>query len=197
MGTVKASQHEEGGAVDPRIQGQPIVAVGFVVFECLKNQEDRPQSNSHDQPSVQFFTVLSTQGMVGPGEGHARGHQQQGVDQRQGPGIDQLVWFGKAFTGRELGQRPFGRELRPQHVGDTFRPLTTEPGHREGPHIKQGAEERREKHHFGKDEPTHPHHERAVQLVAVHARLVFADHLAKPGKKHHRHQHEAGHHPPQ
>ena len=61
--------------------------------------------------------------------------------------------------------------------------FAAEPGHRQLARVEQRAEERREEHHFGNDEPHHSHAERAVDVEVVEARLVLVDDGAEPAEE--------------
>ena len=184
VGAVEAGQHEEGGAIDARVQRQPQVVIGVLVFQCLQHQKDRAQRDGQAQPGLGSAAIVFAQGVVGKGDGHAGGDQQQGVDQRQLPGADHLAGTGKGFGVRVDHQRPLISEIRPEHVGQALVALTTEPRAGKGTHVEQGAEEGGKEHHFREDEPAHAHAEGAVHLRAVEALAAFLHHIAEPAEHH-------------
>jgi hypothetical protein len=78
-------------------------------------------------------------------------------------------------------------------VGHGLFTLARQPGHRKYPHVEECAEERSEKHHFGKNEPAHGHYEGPLDLGVGHAALVFLNHGAEPGVQHASQQRQPGH----
>ncbi|MCY1267490.1 hypothetical protein D9M70_159290 [compost metagenome] len=184
VGTVETGEHEEGGAVDARPQGQPQFLVGVDVLLSLEAQEGHAQQDGQRQPGLERAALVLAQGVVGEGHGEAGRHQQDGVDQRQVPGIDHRLGRREQLGIRVVQQRPGVFEVRPEHVGHTLGTLSAEPG--TGPHadVEQRAEEGGEEHHFGEDEPAHAPAEGAVHLPAVEPRAAFADHIAEPAEHH-------------
>ena len=76
-------------------------------------------------------------------------------------------------------------KLGPQEqVRHEPRALAAEPRHRQLARVEQRAEERREEHHLGEDEPAHAHAERAVDPGVVEAALALVDDRAEPAEEH-------------
>ncbi|MNH12895.1 hypothetical protein D3C79_724490 [compost metagenome] len=181
---MKTGKHEEGGAVDPRPQGQAQLGIGLVIFIGLQDQKGDAQYDGQPQPELQCATVILAQGMVRNGHGDTGADQQDGVDQRQVPRVDDVLGRRKQFRVGCIEQRPGKLEIRPEHVCDTFGTFTAQPGPSQVAHIKQRTEEGDEEHHLRKDEPRHPPAERAVQLRAVQPGATLFDHRAKPAEEH-------------
>ena len=108
------------------------------------------------------------QRVVGHGDGHARGQQDQGVEQRQAPGRDGLEVRRRSSAGPLVGQ-PAVKPLPQELVGQRAVAFAAEPRQRELARVEQRAEERGEEHHLREDEPHHAHAERGVDLRVVAA----------------------------
>src|SRR6478672_3990626 len=79
-----------------------------------------------------------------------------------------------------------------QRVGGDAVAFAVEPGHGVLARVEQRAEERREEHHLGEDEPQHPHAERGVDLLVVVAAQRLVDDVAEPLEQDRQQQREAG-----
>ena len=176
--TVEAGQHEEGRPVDSRTERQVELVVGVRVFLGLVEQEQAAQRHGQAEEQQQDAALVFLQRVMGDGHGHARGQQDQRVDQRQTPGRDGLV--GTADRARPVA-RPAAGEVRPQQaVGGLAVALAIEPRQRELAGVEQRAEEGGKEHHLGEDEPHHAHAERGIHLLVVMSGQRFADHVTEP-----------------
>ncbi len=175
---MEAGEHEEGGTVNARAHGQVELVVGVDVFLRLVEQEGAAQQHGQAQEQQQDAALAFLERMVGDGDGHARGQQDQGVEERQAPRRDGLV----VTTDRARAvARPAAAEARPQDaVGGAAVALAVEPRQRELARVEQRTEERGEEHHLGEDEPHHAHAERGVDLLVVVAGQRLADDVAEP-----------------
>ncbi|MNS68038.1 hypothetical protein D3C72_1013030 [compost metagenome] len=78
--------HEEGRAIDRILE----VERRMHVFVNLHGGEQDAERNGEHQTGDQALAVIVQQGMVGPGDAGARQKQDDGVVERQMPGIDDL-----------------------------------------------------------------------------------------------------------
>ena len=185
---MEAGQHEERRAVDPRRQLQVQLAVGMAVLVGLEAEERKAQHDGDEQPELERAAVTHFQGVVRDGQRTARGNQYDRVEKRDADRLHRREHF---LQIRAIG-RPSRRVIGPEQL----LPEVAEIGDRDVAYVEQGAEERREEHHFGKDEPAHTPAEREVDLLVVEPVLGLAYHGAEPAE-HHRQQHrEAGEHQP-
>ena len=88
--TVEAGQHEKRRSVDTRFQRQIVmIAIGLAVLVHLKTEEGRTQRHRGQHPQYQRTALLLFQRPVRESDSDATGQQQQGVQSRNLPGIQQ------------------------------------------------------------------------------------------------------------
>lgn len=152
----------------------------------LQGEEAEAEHHGQAQPDQQLAAVARLQRVMGDGQGHAGGEQDQRVDQRQAPGRDGLE--GATDRRRAVGRPTGGIALPEQFVGHHPAAFAAEPRQAQVAGVEQRAEEGAEEHHLGEDEPDHPHPERAIDLMVVVAGLRFAHHVTEPPEQG-QHQH--------
>ena len=137
--------------------------------------------------------VSGDQRVVRDGDRDAAGQQDRGIHRRQAEGRN---GFEGAVGARAQGRRTVGRPdagvvIPQQELGEDLHAVARQPGHREVARIEQRAEEGREEHDLGENEPHHSHAERAVHRHVVHALLVLADDGVEPEDEQQRQHEEA------
>ena len=102
METVEASGHEEGRAIDIAA----IVAIegkgGMGIFIGLDRGEQQTEADGEGETPFQALAIVGQERVMRPGDGRARGQQNQRVDERQVPGIEDLDALGRPHAGRRL-----------------------------------------------------------------------------------------------
>src|SRR3954454_4202390 len=91
---VESGRHEERRTVD--IAGERKRGVG--IFVGLYAGETRAEHDGEDQAVFESAAIILQQRVMGPGDGGARGQQQQRVQERQMPGIEGLDALGGPDT---------------------------------------------------------------------------------------------------
>ena len=158
---MEAGGHEEGGTVNVRTlaaKQEP----GLGVFDRLHAGEQHAQRDGDREAPDEAALVAMQQRMVRPGDRGPRGQQDQRIEQRQVPGVEQL----------DTGGRP-GRTKGGDAGILLVRFLVEEA-------VEIGPEPGDEEHHFGGDEQDHTvavmhHHHRGMVTG-----LAFLDDVAPP-----------------
>ena len=76
MRAMEPGRHEECGAIDVAAEIEPCVAV----LVGLHAGESQTKRNRQDQAPLQSLAVVLEKGVMRPGDGGARGEQDQGVE---------------------------------------------------------------------------------------------------------------------
>ena len=166
---------------------------GVRVLLGLQPDEQETEQERRCQEDLEHGAVSGAQRVMRDRDRDTGDQQDGGVDRGQAEGRDGFELA--AHVARPVG-RP--RRLVPlpgKGVGEELGALATQPRDRELARIKERAEERREEHDLGEDEPHHPHAERAVDTLVVETVLALVDHRAEPADEHvdHRGQPEHKH----
>ena len=189
---VETGQHVEGGTVDATTQREVQLRVRMAVFVGLKPDKQETQHDGGSQAPDELRTVTLLQAPVRPGDGYATRQQYQGVDGGYTPGPHGLE---VATHVRRPVARPHRFERGPQQLaGSDVAARSAKPGDGKFANVKQGAEEGREEHDFGENEPAHGPTERLVHLVVVLAPFALPDNDAEPAEQHDHEDDEADAH---
>src|SRR5689334_22807749 len=125
MEAVEARRHEEGRAIDVAA----IVAVegkGRVrIFIGLDAGEQQAERNGEGETPLQALAVVADKRVMRPGHGGARGEEDQRVDERQMPGIEDIDALGRPDTACRIKARGL-HGLATEQAGIEEGP---EPGH--------------------------------------------------------------------
>ena len=162
METMEAGRHEERRAVDRFLEGEGRVRV----LVALHAGEDHAENDRQDQADLQAPTVVLQQRVMGPGDRRARGQQDQRVEQREMPGIEDLDALGRPMSAREFDARVFDRL-----AGEQAR-------------IEEGPEPRHEEHHLGGDEQDHAVTMRQLHDAGVETFVLRLAHDIRPPGNH-------------
>ena len=160
METVEAGRHEEGRAIDRALEAEG----GVRIFVHLHEGEQGTEQNGDQQALLHAVAVIVQQGVMRPGHRCARGQQDERVEQRQVPRVEDFCSLRRPMAAREFDARILMGFIGEQ-AGVEIGP---EPGH--------------EEHHFRSDEQDH-----AVAMADLHdARVValmfgFLDDVRPPG----------------
>ena len=132
------------------------------IFIGLHAGEEHAQHHGGDEAPLEALAIVVEQRVVRPGDGGARGQQDQRVDQRQVPGIEDLDALG-----------------RPDAAGGSdARGLDGFAGEQAG--IEEGPEPGDEEHHLGGDEHQHAVAQMEADDRRVIALVGFLDDIAPP-----------------
>src|SRR5262245_60820177 len=94
VGAVEARRHEESGAINVAAE----VEVRVRVLVGLHAGEGQAQEDREDKAPLQSLTVVFKERVVCPGDCCARSQEDQGVEQRQMPGIKGLNPFRRPYA---------------------------------------------------------------------------------------------------
>ncbi len=142
------------------------------VFVNLHGREQHAKRHGECQTRNQALAVVVQQGVVGPGHAGARQQQDNGVVERQMPGIDDLDPLGRPLTAGIFKAGCLDGLMR-EETGVEIGP---EPGH--------------EEHHLGGDEHDHAVAQMQRDDRRVAALIGFLDRIRPPGIHHVKHDHE-------
>src|SRR6185369_3047279 len=149
---MEAGRHEKGRAVDVAFEGEGRVGI----FPGLDTGEGEAEQDRQPQAELQSFAVAMDQRMVRPGDRRSRTEQDQGVEQREAPGVQHFDALGRPLASNRVHR---GREERA---------------------VEEGPEPGEEEHHLGRDEKDHP----VAQMQLHHRRMIagvrFADRVRPP-----------------
>src|SRR5262245_47987051 len=110
VGAVEARRHEESGAINVAAE----VEVRVRVFVGLHAGEGQAQKDREDQTPFESLPVVFKERMVRPGDCCARSQEDQGVEQRQMPGIKGLDPLRRPYAARDREAPNFVRRSREQ-----------------------------------------------------------------------------------
>ena len=165
---VEAGRHEEGAGIDAAGEGEG----GVAVFVDLDAGEEDAERDGQRQPLEELVAAAFPERVMRPGDGHPGHQQDQGVEEREVPGVE----------GGHAGRRP-----------DVVDRLGGEQGG-----VEIGPEPGDEEHHLGSDEQHHAVAQPDLddrRVVSVEGR--FADHVPPPADHRRGDADEAdGHQPP-
>ena len=88
MEAMEARGHEEGRTIDVSAIGSAEGKGRMSIFIGLDGSEERTQGNGEAEAVDQPLPVIVQKRVVRPGDGRARGEQDQRIDQWQVPGIE-------------------------------------------------------------------------------------------------------------
>ena len=102
MEAVEAGRHEEGRAIDVAAIVAAEGESGVGIFIGLDGGEQEAEHDGAGEAPFEALAVVVEQRVMRPGDGGARGQEDQRVDQRQMPGIEDLDALGRPFRRRSL-----------------------------------------------------------------------------------------------
>ncbi len=169
METMEACGHEEGGAIDRAFEAKGRMGI----FISLHAGEDRSQHNGEDQTLGESRAIIVQHAMMRPSYGRARGEQDQRIEQRQLPRVEN---FGALWGPMATGEF---------HASGLNRLIEKQAG------IKEGPEPCHEEHDFGGDEQDHAIAMADLHHTCVITRLGFMHDISPPGQHHIQNANEA------
>src|SRR5262249_3290461 len=102
METVEAGCHKEGRAIDVAA----IVAIegesGMVIFIGLDRGEHQTERDGQRETPFEPLAVVVQQRVMRPGDGCARGQEDERIDERQVPGIEDIDTLRGPYAGGHL-----------------------------------------------------------------------------------------------